>query len=491
MNQQPNVLWLCADQLRFDTLSINGDPIVSTPNLKRLAAMGANFKNMYSQSPVCAPSRASFLTGRYPRTTLVRQNGQDIPESERLVSKMFQEKGYACGLSGKLHLSACHFSVCNTMERRIDDGYDIFSWSHHPAASDNKHNWVGNEYTWFLSKNGINESPKRREDCPYVENGYPAEYNQTTWCTDKAIEFMDAARSLDKPFFYTINYYDPHHPFDPPVALMEKYMQRLDDIPLPSYIEGELDTKSMFARKDHKGAYDTPGNYPFPAMSDKDHKMLRASYYAMIDLLDQSVGRLLDYLEAHQQLENTIVLFHSDHGELLGDHGMYLKGPYFYESSVHVPYIMAWKGKIAENITLNALTEQVDIVPTLLELCGWDVEQQIQGRSFASLLTGGQNIDKHRDYVYSEYYNSNINHRDPLAFLTMIFDGRYKMVRIHNNKHNDPIDGELYDLVEDPAESVNRYNDKAYAEIKLRLFEHMTDSMAATCDPLPLRRSPW
>jgi len=403
---------------------------------------------------------------------------------------MFQEKGYSCGLSGKLHLSACHFTVCNTMERRIDDGYDIFSWSHHPAAPDNKHNWVGNEYTWFLRENGITQSPQKREDCPYVEVGYPQEYNQSTWCTNKAIEFMDASQALDKPFFYTANYYDPHHPFDPPPQLMEKYMARLDDIPLPNYKEGELDTKSMYARKDHNGAYDTPGNYPFPAMSDKDHKMLRASYYAMMELLDQNIGRLLDYLDAHNLMEDTIIIFNSDHGELLGDHGMYLKGPYFYECSVHVPYIMAWKGKIAAGATRHALVEQTDIVPTLLELCGWEIEPQIQGRSFAGLMQNNAQ-DSHRPYVYCEYYNSNINHRDPFAYMTMICDGKHKLVRIHNNKHDDDIEGELYDLEKDPTETVNRYHDSSYADVKLRLFEYMTDSMAYTCDPLPLRRSPW
>lgn len=490
MSDKPNILWICADQLRFDTLSINGDTIVETPNIDSLAARGVNLKNMYSQSPVCAPSRASFLTGRYPRTTLVRQNGQDIPESERMISKILSDNGYGCGLSGKLHVSACFPAVCSAMERRIDDGYDSFSWSHHPAAPDNRSNWIGNEYTWFLRKNGIEKSPQPRDDCRYVETGYPKEYSQTTWCTDKAIEYMEAALSLNKPFLYTINYFDPHHPFDPPKELMDKYIKKLDSIPLPSYKEGELDNKPLFAKKDHGGAYETPGNYAFTEMTEHDHKMLRASYYAMIELIDENVGRLLDYLEERGITEETIVLFHSDHGELLGDHGMYLKGPYFYECNVHVPFIISWKNHIPAGIERNALVEQTDIVPTLLELCGIKGENQIQGRSFKNLLCEGGE-DAHRDYVYSEYYNSNIKHREPMAFMTMVYDGRYKLIRVHDNRRNDPVEGELYDLETDQGEHVNLYHSDEFVSVKAVMLEKMTDAMAATADPLPIRRSPW
>lgn len=491
MNKLPNILWICADQLRFDTLSVNGDPIVSTPNIKRLADMGANMKNAYSQSPVCAPSRAGFLTGRYPRTTLLRQNGQDIPESERLVTRILKDNGYTCGLSGKLHLSACSFSVCGDTERRIDDGYDVFNWSHHPVSPGETPNWTGNEYTWFLRENGITQGPVKRADCKYVENGYPEEYSQTTWCTNKAIEFMDAAASQDKPFCFTVNYFDPHHPFDPPKEILEKYIKQLDEIPLPNYSPGELDTKSIFANKDHGGAYETPGNYPFSEMNDHDHKMLRAAYYAMIEGIDNNVKRLLDYLEEHQLLENTIILFHSDHGEMLGDHGVYLKGPYFYECCVHVPMLIAWKGHIKEQKTYHNLVEQTDIVPTLLELCGLETEPQIQGRSFARLLTGSSG-DDHRDYVYSEFYNSNLNHCEPKAYGTMIFDGRYKLIRFHyQNPCAGLLAGELYDLKTDPTETVNQYANPDYTEVKLRLLESMTDAMTATIDPLPLRRSPW
>ena len=116
--KRPNILWICSDQQRFDTLGCYGNEFVKTPNLDRLAQGGTLFEYAYSQSPVCTPSRTCFLTGRYPRTTRCRQNGQDIPEDEVLITRMLADEGYICGLSGKLHLSPCHPSVCKTMERR-------------------------------------------------------------------------------------------------------------------------------------------------------------------------------------------------------------------------------------------------------------------------------------------------------------------------------------------------------------------------------------
>ena len=121
--KKPNVLWICTDHQRYDTLGCYGNTFVRTPNIDRLAENGVQFNYAYSQSPVCTPSRACFMTGRYPRTARARQNGQMLPRDERLISKIFAEQGYNCGLSGKLHLAPCNTAVCRTTEERIDDGY--------------------------------------------------------------------------------------------------------------------------------------------------------------------------------------------------------------------------------------------------------------------------------------------------------------------------------------------------------------------------------
>ncbi len=485
-----NILWICTDQQRLDTLGCYGNEWVRTPNIDRLAAEGVLFENAYCQSPVCAPSRGCFLTGRYPRTCGPRQNGQDISAGERLFPRMLAEEGYFCGLSGKLHLSACHDETGRLTEPRINDGYHVFKWSHHPQPHGGT-NWPTNEYQQFLIQNGMDYITPDREDCAFVQIGVEEPYHQTTWCVDEALKFMETARVFDKSWMFSVNVFDPHHPFDPPAEYLERYLEKLEEIPLPNYEEGELENKTLFQKKDHTGAYDSPGYLAYDSMTDRDHRMLKAAYWAMVDLIDHQVGRLLDYLDETGMRKDTLILFHSDHGESLGDHGMYLKGPYFYENNIHVPLIISWPGVIREGVRSRALVELTDLAPTLCDAAGLPQYEGFQGRSFWKLLTGEAAEDVHRDSVYCEYYNSNVNHTDPRAFVTMICDGRYKLVRVHKCPGTEGADGELYDLQEQPLERYNHYTDPAYAEVKMRLLEGMTDRMAQTCDPLPYRLAFW
>lgn len=485
-----NVLWICTDQQRFDTLGCYGNSWVETPNLDRLAGMGVRFEQAYAQCPVCGPSRASFLTGRYPRTCRVRQNGQDIPADEITVARLLKKNGFFCGLSGKLHLSVCHNSVCKIAERRIDDGYDYFRWSHHPAPFDGT-NWPMNEYSMWLAQQGMDYVTPDRMDCVYVQTGMAEPLHQTKWCTDQAIQFLESARKYGMPWFFSLNYFDPHHPFDPPQEYLDRYLERLDELELPDYEIGELERKPVFQRIDHEGAYDTKGNFPFPEMSLKDHRMIRAAYYAMVDLIDHQVGRLLDWLEKNHQLEETMIIFTSDHGESLGDHGIYLKGPYFYEGNVHVPLIIAMPGKIRGGRTSSALVELTDLAETICDAAGIGKSAGMQGKSLWPMLTEEAPLQTHRSSVYSEYYNSNINHRNPLAFVTMVFDGRYKLCRVHDPEGKQKITGELYDLETDPGEHTNLYWTGRAADIKVRMLELMCDRMAQTGDPLPVRQAYW
>ncbi|MEG0942568.1 MAG: sulfatase-like hydrolase/transferase [Angelakisella sp.] len=486
-----NILWICTDQQRFDTLGCYGNPYVKTQNIDRLAAMGVRFNRAYSQSPVCAPSRASFLTGRYPRTCGVRQNGQDIAPRERLVTKALSENGYTCGLSGKLHISACNQITGRAKEPRIDDGYDYFKWSHHPGGISDKGNWPTNEYTMWLSEKGVTYHEQNLPECCFVQAGMEEEHHQVTWCVDCAQQYIESARLYNKPWLFSVNIFAPHHPFNPPMEYLNRYLERLDEIPLPNYKEGELENKPAFQKKDQGGAYDTPGNYAYPTMTERDHRYLRASYWAMIDLIDHQVGRLLDYLEQTGQINDTLIIFTSDHGENLGDHGMYLKGPYFYENNVHVPLIMACPSQIPSGRVSDALVELVDLAPTICDAANIPCEPGMQGRSLWPLLTGSAELNHHRDSVYCEYYNANIKHRNPLAFTTMVFDGRYKLVRVHDRSKTVDCLGELYDLAVDPTETINCFQSPDYQNVKIQMLELMCDRMAETCDPLPVRKACW
>ena len=476
-NARPNVLWICTDQQRYDTLGCYGNDAVRTPNIDRLAGRGVRFDRCFSQSPVCTPSRASFLTGRYPRTTRCRQNGQAMPADEVLVTKLLADAGYTCGLSGKLHIAPCNPSVCPSVEPRIADGYSLFHWSHHPMPD-----WPTNEYLRWLHEKGARFETPKLNGSRYVEHGMPAELNQTTWCAQMAINFIEASAGFDTPWLFSVNMFDPHHPFDPPADYIQRYLDKLEDVPLPNYVLGELADKPEFQRRDHLGAYDRPGWFAYPDMAPDDHRLIRAAYWAMCDLIDEQVGRMLDALERTGQLDNTLVIFTSDHGEMLGDHGIYLKGAYFYEPAIRVPLIVAGPG-VAQGQTSDALVELMDLAPTLLDAVGEPRHPGMQARSLWPLLTSQSDLNSHRDDVYCEYYNP---HTFKRAQMTMVRTDRHKIAVCHGLRT-----GELYDLVADPNETRNLWNDAEYAGVKAEMIERVMDRMAWTVDPLPERTAFW
>jgi choline-sulfatase len=473
---RPNILWICTDQQRFDTLGCYGNEYVQTPNIDKLAASGTLFENAFCNSTVCAPSRASFLTGRYPSTTRCRKNGQNIPEDEVLVTKLLHDAGYTCGLAGKLHLSACFPKVCHGTERRIDDGFDVFHWSHHPQED-----WPTNAYSHWLRAKGKKYESRPVEGTRHVVLGPDAEDHQATWCSEMAIQFIEAHEHRQQPWLFSVNIFAPHHPFDPPAAQFNRYLDKLDDIPLPSYFDGEPDSKTSFQRRDHVGAYGNPRMYPFNKMSEREHKLIRAAYWAMVDLIDEQVGRMVAALERTGQLDNTIIVFMSDHGELLGDHGVYLKGPHFYEPSVHVPLIVSYPGRVKAGARSSELVELLDLAPTFLEAAGLPIYRGMQGKSLWPVLEG-QPVT-HRADVFCEAYETPDN--DP-GFAAMVRTQDSKLVFYHT-----PGDGEMYDLAADPEERHNLYNSADHSGMKLQLMERLLRRMGEKADPMPPRISPW
>lgn len=503
----PNILWICTDQQRFDTLGCYGNEHVASEHLDQLAEDGVRFERAYCQSPVCTPSRASFLTGRYPRTTRTRQNGQAIPDSERLITRELADAGYTCGLSGKLHLSPANPSATELPngERRIDDGYAEFRWSHDTGSG-----WPTNQYHQWLREQGVTYRSEPLEESPYSRTSVPAEYHQTTWCADRAITFIEEQERFDDPWLYSVNPFDPHVPFDPPREYLEPYLDRLEEIPLPNYEPGERADKSLFQRHPT-----STGRFPYDEMDETDHRIARAAYWAMCDLIDDQVGRMLEALDRTDQRDDTIVIFMSDHGELLGDHGLYLKGPHFYEPAIRVPLIMAGPG-IDSGHSTDALVELVDLAPTLAEAAGIESSPGIQGRSLWPLLQ--QDRDDHRSDIYCEFYHAlgrteyyedlpiegetpfqhpyaDTDVREPyqdearqrtLPYATMVRTDRYKLVRVHSRD-----ECELYDLEVDPEETTNLATDPDYESVKQDLLVRLTDRMAGTIDPLPERTAPW
>lgn len=483
--KKPNILWICTDQQRFDSLGCYGNRKIDTPNLDELAANGMLFENTYCQSPVCTPSRASFLTGRYPRTCRVRQNGQRMPKDEKLISRIFADNGYTCGLAGKLHIAPCHTSVSPAGEPRGDDGYHVFHWSHHPDFYGRNSNWPINEYNVWLSSQGEFYERIPYKGSKYVFTGPDAQYSHSHWCGQMASDFIKAHEGYpERPWFFSLNFYDPHHDFDPPKALLEKYLERLSSEDLPKYQEGELKEKPYVQERDHRGAYGTLGFFDYEEMDDNDHLQLKAAYYAMVEQIDREVGQVLRTLKETGQYKNTIIIFTSDHGEMLGDHGIYLKGPYFYAPMVKVPLIISWESHILSGIRRKALIELLDLAPTLLDLVELPIYQGMQGISMKKLLLDATAEDKLHSVVFSEYANAMRHHSDCRAYVTMVADERYKLSYCHSTNQ-----GELYDLVDDPEEFNNIYENEEMRGVRIMMLEKMVNSLAHTMDPLPEREA--
>ena len=473
MNQRPpNILWICSDQQRYDTVGALGNSQIRTPHVDALIRYGVSFTRAYAQSPVCTPSRASFLTGRYPRTTRCRQNGQDIPPTEQLVTRILADAGYTCGLSGKLHLGSC---ANGRVEPRIDDGYTEFYWSHHPPPD-----WPENQYTQWLTSKGVSwDELYSGPEYHFVKEGIPAEYHQTTWCAERAVDFISRHRAAnnDGPWLFSVNFFDPHHPFDPPAEYLKRYNPA--EMPAPKFREGELDNKPRFQQLDHEWAHNTPGYFHTAGMTAEDRGYVTAAYWAMVELIDDAIGRMIEALRDTDQLDNTLVIFMSDHGEMLGDHGIYLKGPHFYEQLVRVPLVLRWPARCQRDLRADGLVELIDLAPTLLDAAGVPVPLAMQGRSLLPILSGEADPDHHRDHVFSEYYNS-WTHKD--AYSTMLRTSDSKIIVHHGSEP-----GELYDLASDPDEFDNLWNRSGAAGLKTEMLKRAFDASVFTMDPAPER----
>ena len=471
-NTPLNVVWFCTDQQRWDTIHALGNPYIHTPNIDRLIKEGVAFTNAYTQSPICTPSRASFLTGRYPRSTKMFYNGNDIcSKDEVLITKLMADQGYTCGLTGKLHLS----SAAGRMERRMDDGYSYMRWSHHPHDD-----WAPgvNHYQDWLKEQGIDWKkayggrytsmskwpPEENEGFSGKEVGIEAQYHQTTWCVTEAINFIE--QTGDKPWLVSINTFDPHPPLDPPQSYKDRL--KVEDMPLPLWKEGELDKKPPHQQRDYVIGGQNGATDSITIMTDEDKREKIRDYYAEIELIDDQLGRLIDYLDETGKRENTLVIFMSDHGEMSGDHGLYWKGAYFYEALTHVPLVLSCPSRIKTGLVLDTLVELVDIAPTILELCGLERPMGMQGKSLVPVLKG--ETYHHKDHVYCEFYSCLTGCHDDL-FGTMYYDGRYKLVVFHGKPY-----GELYDLEKDPHEFENLWDNPDYEQLKNELIRKDFDN---------------
>ena len=446
---RPNILWYCTDQQRFDTIAALGNPHVRTPTLDALVGQGVTFTRAYCQSPICTPSRSSFMTGMYPSRLHNTRNGNaSFPVQPPVITRLLANAGYRCGLVGKFHLQ----SAGHRTEPRIDDGYEYWKFSHAP-----RDDWrEGHDYAdWVRARGG--DLDELRTSAARV----PPELHQTTWASERAIEFIQTRD--ERPWLISVNIYDPHPPFIPPQVYADQFDP--NRMPGPYFRPRDLEHQARLSGIDFQGQ----------ALPPEQHaaREQQALYYAMIAQIDDQFARLLNALEQSGQRDRTVVIFTSDHGEALGDHGLFYKGCRFYEGLVRVPLIFCWPGRWQRDLRSQGLVELLDMTATIVELAGLEQPPYMQGRSLTPILRGEVEPGRWRDSVRCEYFDALDPHftGGSGTFATMFLDGRYKLSVYHGHGL-----GELYDLDEDPWEFEDLWDSPAHQAIKHRLIAASFDS---------------
>ncbi len=443
---KPNVLFLICDDLNCG-LGCYGHPLVKSPNIDGLAQRGVRFEHAYCQYPLCGPSRASFMTGLYPDQTLVRRNAIYIREhvpNVKTMSQMFRDNGYFATRIGKIY----HYNVPKHIGTSGHD--DPYSWN----------------YT-------INPRGRDVDDEPLIFSLRPGSFGGTlSWLaadgTDEeqtdGIAAGHAVRLLEKhakekqPFFMAVGLYRPHTPYVAPKRYFDMYP--LKNIKVPKVPDGYFESLPKPAR-----LAITRKKEQFNLRDDLARQAIQA-YYASITFADAQLGRVLDALDETGLSKNTVVVFTSDHGYHMGEHGHWQKTTLF-ENAARVPLIIAGAGVKASGKSTTAPAEMVDFYPTLAALCGLKPPAHLSGVSLAPAL---KNIEaRPRDSAFTQY-----------ATGYSIRTARYRYTHWGDGGNDG---AELYDHQSDPGEMVNLAADVKHAdviaELSKQLQSRITDASKA------------
>lgn len=482
---RPNILLICTDQQRYDTIARLGPRPVHTPNLDRLADGGVAFENAYTASPVCAPSRASMMTGRFPSAHGLWANGVSLPE-QTLFTKVLAGDGFRTGLIGKLHLSA---AWQGRREDARDDGFEYYRWAHdpkHPAPGNDYHQWLRDEHPELYQRaaGGAGVPPEDPEATGF--DMLPAQAHYSRWASTRALEFLAGQRDEARPFFLWVNFFDPHHPFVVPQEYLDRYpadsvslgIDAETEPPLPA----QLESMRSYANAAGARAF---GSYSHDELVD----VVRA-YYAMVTMVDEEIGRILDGLDSAGLTDDTLIVFTSDHGEMLTDHGLLLKGPALYEGAVRVPLVLRWPGVLPAGRRRAALVSLVDLPATILHATGRTETSWHQGESLLPTAIDGDESWT-RDWALCQYRDSGRPEKPP-AFATMLRQREHKLVVFHGDPATDRARTcQLFDLAADPGERQDLSGDPEHRAVLLDLLGRLTDVMTGLEDRKAERVAPW
>lgn len=482
MKKQPNILLITSDQQHWNTLGFRNKEI-STPNLDRLAREGTVFDRAYCPNPTCTPARASVITGQYPSQHGAWSLGTKLSEERHTVGEDFIDAGYRTALIGKAHFqplaSTEEYSSLESYPILQDLDYwknfhQIFYGFEHCELARNHTNeaHVGQHYALWLDEKGcknwrdyflpptgtMSKSEKRKWKIP-------EEYHYDSWIAERTGLKLDEYKRKDESFFLWASFFDPHPDYFVPEPWDTMYDP--DKLTVPQAADGEHRSGPPHIAETQKANPDFSsyresgqGLHGFHSHihSRDELKKNIAVYYGMISLMDKYIGKILGRLDDLGLTENTIVVFTTDHGHFFGQHGLIAKGAFHYEDMIRIPFIVRCPGRIPAGRQTDAMQSLVDLAPTFLKLCSLPVPMSMTGRDQSLVWLG--RAEKVRDHIICEN-----RHEPTTVHLKTYVDERYKITVYYNREY-----GELYDLIEDPGEIRNLWDECGYAELKCSLL---------------------
>jgi arylsulfatase A-like enzyme len=405
MKKKPNILLITSDQQHHDTIGKFNSKI-HTPHLDNLCNEGMNFTRAYCPSPVCTPSRASIITGLYPSSHGAWTIGVKLEETVETIGELLYKNGYSTGLIGKAHFQP----LTSVPGQESIEGQptlrDLNFWKNFKGPwygfehielarnhADESH--VGQHYAIWMEKNGLKDWKEYFQPVPGETSKYAPTISQeydywarpdrawkldekfhyTNWTSERSINFLENQKTEDKPFFLWTSFQDPH----PPYVLSEPWASMYDsnDMSPGTLKEGEHELNPPHFGKTQTSNPDFENwHSPFNAHGCMSHlypmdelKKDMAIYYGMVSFMDKNIGKIISKLDQIGELDNTIIIFTTDHGHFIGQHGLIAKGPFHYEDMLRLPFIVRWPGKVPENTSSSSLISLVDLSSNIFKDC--------------------------------------------------------------------------------------------------------------------------
>ncbi len=447
---KPNILMIMTDQHRGDALHCDGNSVIQTPNLDRIANEGVHFRNAYSSTPTCTPARSALLSGLSPWHHGMLGYGRVADRYDPEKPRAMRNAGYYTLAIGKNHYNP----------QRHHHGYHqvILDESGRVESFDFKSDYR----CWFAS-----EAPNLNPDKTgigwndYQAKAYvlPEELHPTSWTGSTAVHFLETYKRKE-PFFLKVSFARPHSPYDPPQRFMDLYK----DEDLPEAYVGEWAERHAMRGKD------LPSNTWRGDLGEEQVRRSRQGYYGNVTFIDEQIGRMLEVLEKRDMLDNTLILFLSDHGDMLGDHHLWRKS-YAYEASARVPMVMRWPSGLISAERGQTRVEPVelrDVLPTFLDAAGDPKDYDLDGASLLSLVSDKETewreyIDLEHDVCYSDENHWNALTDGRYKYIYHAKDGEEQLFNLQNSR------SEERDLAMNPAHS------QELRKWRNRMVEHLSE----------------